>query len=69
MSTKARKQPDGSPCILPQLAAAEVPENVKKRIWRTLFGDMPPRKSGGGGRGGYQGQSDFEIFKDLTKVI
>ena len=69
MSTKARNQPGGSPCILPlQLAAAEVPENVKKRIWRTLFGDMPPRKSGGGGRG-YQGQSDFEIFKDLTKVI
>ena len=50
-----------------QLAAAEVPEGVKTRIWRTVFGDMPTRKSGGGK--GYQGQSDFEIFKDLTKVI
>ena len=47
------------------MAAAEVAETVKTRIWRTLFGEMSARKSGKG----YQGQSDFEIFKDLTKVI
>ena len=49
-----------------QLIAAEFAESVKTRIWRTLFGkDMRERKSGKG----YQGQSDFEIFKDLTKAL
>ena len=47
------------------MVAAEVPEAVKTRIWRTLFdGDLRAKKGKG-----YQGQSDFEIFKDLTKVF